>query len=104
EEDRAALYLGFRNGHVQDQRYQHFIGHIYSKTNDLAFFAAKVCADLQDHGKKLSALSTKECRKEPPYINEMKFDTPRAKELMPPETAYSDYLSMYQQVEPKKQD
>jgi len=103
-EIRAPLYLGLPIPQGRDETYPHCIFNIYQSTNDLAFFAAHLATDLQQHGKRLSERYAKAFRTSPPHVNEMKFDTPRAKELMPPEVAYSDYLSMFKQVEAKKPD
>lgn len=101
-EDRVALYLGLPVEGGRNEMYPQTITHIYQTTNDLAFFAAQLASALQQHGKRLAERYAIAFRTSMPHVNEMKFDTPAARELMPPEVAYSEYLSMFQQVEPKK--
>lgn len=101
-EARVALYLGLPVADGQNEMYPQTISHIYQTLNDLAFFSAKLADELQQHGKRLAIRYAQAFRTTPPRVNEIKLDTPRAKELMPPEVAYSDYLSMFQEVEPKK--
>ncbi len=94
-DQRIARYFGapFRDG--TDEKYPDTVFNIYQSTNELAFFSATLCADLQKHGKKLAKAYEKEIGKPVPQVNEARFDTPRALELMPPEAAYSDFLSMF---------
>ncbi|HVZ03156.1 hypothetical protein [Hyphomicrobium sp.] len=98
-EDRVALYLGLPVEGGRDETYPQTISHIYQTTNDLAFFAMQLASELQEHGKKLAKRYAQTFHAQAPHVNEMKFDTPRARALMPPEAAYSDYLSMFHRVE-----
>lgn len=96
DEDRVPKYLGLPHRGNTDQTYPHSVFHIYESTNDLAFFSAKLSADLMAHGKKLAKSYAALFGGKPPHVNQAKFDTPRALELMPPEANYSDFLSMFQ--------
>ncbi|MBN9291280.1 MAG: hypothetical protein J0H36_09245 [Hyphomicrobium denitrificans] len=103
-EARVALYLGLPMADGRDETYPQTISHIYDTNNNLAFFAARLADDLQQYGKKLAHRYANEFHTVAPHVNEMNFDTPRGRELMHPEAAYSDFLSMFQQVEVKKSD
>jgi len=96
EQERIARYFGAPSRDGIDEKYPDSVFNIYQSANDLAFFSATLCADLQKHGKELVKAYEKEIGKPAPQINEAKFDTPRALDLMPPEAAYSDFLNMFQ--------
>lgn len=102
EAERVVKYLGLPVQGGRDETYPQTVFHIYQLTNNVAFFAAKLAADLQLHGARVGERYAKAFRTVAPHINAINFDTPRARELMPPEVAYTDFLSMFQVVERPK--
>lgn len=95
-EKLAPLYFGFQyeQGHL-DLSYPMVIDAIYSANDDGIFFSQLLCKDLYEHGNKLSVEFKKKYKAEPPVINEVSFDTEKAKSLIPPESSYADWLSAF---------
>jgi hypothetical protein len=98
---RLPLYLGLPMPGGRDETFPHSVFHIYQLTNNVAFFAAKLCSDLTEHGERVGKRYAKAFRSRPAYINRVSFDTPAARRLMPPEASYTSFLSMFRQVERK---
>lgn len=95
-EKLAPLYFGFEyeHGHL-DLSYPMLIDAIYSQTDDGIFFSQLLCKDLYEHGKMLSLEFKKKYKDEPPVINEVSFDTEKARALIPPDSSYADWLSAF---------
>jgi hypothetical protein len=99
-EKLAPLYFGLQNeyGHV-DLSYPAVVDAIYSSNDDGIFFSQLLCKDLNEHGNKLSEEFKIKFKDKPPAINEVRFDTEKAKTLIPTQDNYADWLSCFAKKE-----
>ena len=90
------LYFGFPygEGHV-NQDYPAAVNAIYSQTDDGIFFSQLLCKDLVKHGEQLIKQFNRKFRKGAPDVDKPDFSKAIGSKLMPPDEAYSDWLTMF---------
>ncbi|MEK6777597.1 MAG: hypothetical protein AABY87_12090 [bacterium] len=103
EEAVPYYYFGLRmpSGHT-NQEYPDLIEAMHSYINDVIFFSSLLCNDLMEHGNRFRS-QEKKFAKKAPKVNTADFSTPRASELMPPSSEYSDWLNGFIESNEKRQ-
>jgi hypothetical protein len=95
ETQKLAFYFGFPFGQQVNQEYSDTIEAIYKQTDDGIFFSSQLCTELSDHGDQLSASFKKRFGKGAPRIHRPDFAKAVGANLMPNETNYADWVSMF---------
>lgn len=98
-----ALYFGFPydGGHV-NQEYPDCVEGMESYTDDLIFYSALLCRDLNEHGNRLLSRYKESFGVTTHKITEVSFDTPEAKPFMPLESRYESVFTAFQEHEKAK--
>lgn len=88
----AFYYFGEQlpSGHTH-REYADIVEAIYSYVNDLIFFSAQLCVELENHGQQLSGQFKAKFRKEAPVISSPDFSGPRGNGLFPPDEDYRSW-------------
>jgi len=96
----AQFYFGLPlpNGNT-DKDYPDVVEAIYSYVDDIAFFSSMLCADLIEHGEVIRKRLVKISKKNIPKVSTADFSTPKAKDLIPKESQYADWLSAFTKYE-----
>jgi len=103
-ETTAALtyrYFGIRtaSGHTY-QEFADLVDAILSYTDDIAYFGAMLCSDLEVHGERVRAALVKAGRKDAPKVSNVDFEKARSLGLMPPESQYADWSAAFHERVP----
>jgi hypothetical protein len=88
-------YFGFAHATGTNQEYPDLVGAIHEYVDDLAFFSALLCEDLNAHGEAIRAAFAKKFKKQAPNSTAADFSGPRQAGLLPPEKNYSDWLKAF---------
>lgn len=92
------LYLGIPYGNNQtNNMYGDTLNSIHLYTDDVIFFSAKLCEDLENHANALNALYRKKLRKHPPKSSSVNFTEARNNGLIPPDDDYEAWLTGFRQ-------
>jgi hypothetical protein len=96
-------YLGLPQGRKQviDQNYPDYVKAIYAQTDDGIFFSNLLAKDLMEHGKKIAARFKATFGEGAPNINALVYEEARVAGLMPDESNYADWLTMFLKAPPK---
>jgi len=78
-----------------NQMFPDLIEAIHSYTDDVAYFSALMCGDLNKHGSTIHSAFTKKFGKGAPKVSTVDFSGPREKGLLPPDTQYADWLKAF---------
>lgn len=94
EREHVQYYFGLplSDGHVNEE-YSDLVDAIYSYTDDLAFFASRLCLDLMKHGQQVKDALTKFTSQKMLNVSQVDFSSPEKSGLMPPCSQYADWLS-----------
>lgn len=90
-----ALYFGFPFDGRVDQVYSDTIEAIYRQNDDGIFFSSQLCGELTRHGDQLAASFKKRFGKGVPRIHKPDFAKAVSDGLMPSESDYADWMSMF---------
>ena len=92
----AHFYFGLKlpNGHVSLE-HADLVEGVYSYVDDIAFFAALLCADLTEHGERLRAAYVKRYGKDAPQVSKVDLTGPKGSGLIPPDSQYNDWLRAF---------
>jgi hypothetical protein len=91
----VALYFGFRFGERTNEQYPNTIDAIYRQTDDAIFYSWQLCDDLSRHRDQLAASFEKRFGKGAPRIHKPDFSKAVEADLMPNESDYADWMSMF---------
>ena len=78
-----------------NQEYPDLVDAIHEYVDDLAFFAALLCEDLNSHGEALRTTLADKFWKEAPKATAADFSGPRKSGLLPPDANYADWLKAF---------
>jgi hypothetical protein len=92
---KMAFYFGFPFEGQVNQEYSDTIEAIYRHTDDGIFFSSQLCAELSDHGDRLTASFKRRFGKGAPRIHRPDFAKAIGADLMPNEADYADWMSMF---------
>lgn len=103
EQQKLEIYFGLPlpDGNV-NQEYPDTIKAISQYTDDVIFFSSLLCSDLVAHGEKIRAQYKKAFGRHLDKTTSPDFKTDKAENLMPDESKYIDWLTMFQE-HPKEQ-
>ncbi|RJX32988.1 MAG: hypothetical protein C4516_02780 [Oxalobacter sp.] len=92
----VCMYFGlsYGDGHL-NQEYPDAVRGIASYLDDLIFFSHLLCNDLREHGEILVKRFKSEVGGSAPRISQVRFDTPEAKDLIPPDANYASLLGAF---------
>lgn len=90
-----ALYFGFSFGGRINEEYANAIEAIYRQTDDAIFFSSQLCNDLTRHGGELAASFKRRFGGGAPRIHKPIFSKAVSENLMPKESDYADWMSMF---------
>jgi hypothetical protein len=85
-----------------NQEYPDLVESIHEYVDDLAFFAALLCEDLNSHAEAVRKTFSDKFRKEAPNAAAADFSGPRKSGLLPPEKNYADWLKAFATKDPNE--
>lgn len=88
-------YFGLPLTSGTNQEYPDLVTTIHEYVDDLAFFAALLCEDLNSHGEVVRTAFTEKFGKKAPKSAAADFSGPRKSGLLPPNKNYADWLKAF---------
>lgn len=95
-------YFGLPIPAGTNQEYPDLVATILEYVDDLAFFAALLCEDLNFHGEAVRGAFTEKFKEKPPKVAAADFSGPRKSGLLPPDKNYADWLKAFTTKNPNE--